>query len=57
MKERYFREDKIWEFLYVINQVTWQKAYVESDVNAKFNVFLGVFFIIMMLLFLPKQFI
>ena len=44
IKERYFREDKVWEFLYVINQVTWQKAYVESGVNAKFDVFLDVFF-------------
>ena len=44
IKERYFREDKVWEFLYLINQVTWQKAYVESDVNTKFDVFLDVFF-------------
>jgi hypothetical protein len=46
-KERHFREDKVWEFLYLINKVTWQKAYVESDINAKFDVFLDVFFIIM----------
>jgi len=57
IKERYFREHKIWEFLYLINQVTWQKAYVESVVNAKFDVILDVFFIIMTLLILPKQYI
>jgi len=57
IKERYFREDKVWEFLYLINEVTWQKACVESHVNAKFDVFLDAFFIIMTLIFLPKQYI
>jgi hypothetical protein len=44
IKERHFREDKVWEFLYLINQITWQKVYVESDVNAKCNVFSGCLF-------------
>ena len=48
-KKRHFREDKVWEFLYLINQATWQKAYVESDVNTKFDAFLDVLFIIMTL--------
>jgi hypothetical protein len=26
LKERHFREDKVWEFLYLINQVIWQKV-------------------------------
>jgi fucose permease len=56
-KERHFREYKLWEFLYLANQVTCQKVYVESVVNAKFDVFLDVFFIIMTLFFLPKQYI
>ena len=43
-KERNFREDKACEFLYLINQVTWQKVSVESDVNAKFDVFSGCLF-------------
>ena len=37
------------EFLYLINQVTWQKAYLESDVNTKYDVFLDILFIIMTL--------
>ena len=37
------------EFLYLINQVKWQKAYVESDVNTKYDVFLDILFIIMTL--------
>ena len=57
IKERYFRADNLWKLLYPLNQVTWQKAYVESDVNAKFDVFLDVFFIIMTLLFQPKHYI
>jgi len=28
-KGRHFREDMVLEFLYLINQITWQKAYVE----------------------------
>jgi hypothetical protein len=44
IKERHFREDKVWEFLCLKNQVTWHEAYVESDVNAKSDVFLDVFF-------------
>ena len=57
IKRRYFRVDNLWELLYPINQVTWQKANAESDVNVKFDVFLKVFFIIMTLIFQPKQYI
>jgi len=46
----------VWE-LYPLNQVTWQRAYVESDVNAKSEVFLDFFIIMMTLLFLPRQYI
>jgi hypothetical protein len=34
------RGDNVLEFLCPLNQATWQEVYVESDVNAKFNVFL-----------------
>jgi len=44
--KRHFREDKVWEFLYLINQVTWQTAYVESDVKAKSDVSLDVFLLL-----------
>jgi len=44
IKERHFRENKEWGFLYLINQATRQKVYVESGVNAKFNIFWTSFF-------------
>jgi hypothetical protein len=43
IKKRQFSEANIQEFLYLLNQVTWQEVYVESDVNAKFNIFMDVF--------------
>ena len=56
LKERHCGENKLWELLYLLNQVTWQEAYVESDVNAKF--FMSVIYIIKTtLLLLPKQYI
>jgi hypothetical protein len=43
IKSRLFREDNIWEFFYLLTEVTWQQVYVESDVNAKFEVFIYIF--------------
>ena len=43
IKKRQFSEASVQEFLYILNQVTWQEVYVESDVNAKFNTFMDVF--------------
>ena len=58
LKERHCGENKLWELLYLLNQVTRQEAYVQSDVNAKFDVFLSVIYIIKTaLLFLQKQYI
>ena len=58
LKERHCGENKLWELLYLLNQVTRQEAYVQSDVNAKFDVFLSVIYIIKTAqLFLPKQYI
>jgi hypothetical protein len=43
IKKRQFSEANVQEFLYLLNKVTWQEVYVESDVNAKFNTFMDVF--------------
>ena len=43
IKKRQFSEANVQEFLYLLNQVTWQEVYVESDVNAKFNIFMDLF--------------
>jgi len=43
IKKRQFSEAKGQEFLYLLNQVTWQEVYEESDVNAKFSTFMDVF--------------
>jgi len=43
IKSRQFREDNIWGCFYLLNQVSWQQMYVESDVNAKFEVFIYIF--------------
>jgi hypothetical protein len=43
IEKRQFSEANVQEFLYLLNQVTWQEGYVESDVNAKFNTFMDVF--------------
>ena len=58
LKERHCGENKLWELLYLLNHITWQEAYVESNVNAKFDLFMSVIYIIKTtLLFLPKQYI
>jgi hypothetical protein len=43
IKKRQFSEANVQEFIYLLNQVTWQEVYVETDVNAKFNTFMDVF--------------
>ena len=43
IKKRQFSETNVQEFLCLLNQVTWQEVYVESDVNAKFNIFMDLF--------------
>jgi hypothetical protein len=40
---RQFRDDNIQEFFCLLNQVIWQQVNAESDVNAKFRVFIDVF--------------
>ena len=42
-KRRQCSEDNVQEFLHLVNQVTWQEVYVESDGNAKFSTFVDVF--------------
>jgi hypothetical protein len=43
IKKRQFSEANVQEFLYLLNQVTWQDVYEESDVNAKLSTFMDVF--------------
>ena len=43
IKKRKFGEANVREFLHLLNQVTWQEVYVESDVNAKFSTFMDAF--------------
>ena len=43
IKKRHFSEANVQEFLYLLNQVTWQEVYVEPDISAKFITFMGVF--------------
>jgi hypothetical protein len=43
IKKRKFSEANVQEFLHLLNQVTWQEVYVESDVNAKFSTFMDSF--------------
>jgi len=43
IKKRQFSEANLQEFLYLLNQVTWQEVNVKSDINAKFSTFMDVF--------------
>jgi hypothetical protein len=43
IKRRQFSDDNVQEFLYLLNQVTWQEVYTASYVNAKLNVFIDIF--------------
>jgi hypothetical protein len=43
IKKRQFSEANVHEFLYLLNQVTWQEVYVQLDVNAKFSTFMDIF--------------
>jgi hypothetical protein len=43
IKKRQFSEANVQEFVFLLNQVTWQEVYEESDVNAKFSTFMDVF--------------
>jgi len=40
IKKRKFSEANVQELIHLLNQVTWQEVYVESDVNAKFSTFM-----------------
>jgi hypothetical protein len=40
---RQFGKGKIREFQHLLNKVTWQEVFLESHVNAKFNVFMDIF--------------
>jgi hypothetical protein len=41
--KRQFSEANVMEFLYLLNQVTWQEFYDESDVKTKFSIFMDIF--------------
>jgi hypothetical protein len=41
--KRHFRENNIREFKYLLNKETWQEVLTETDVNAKFEVFMNLF--------------
>jgi hypothetical protein len=43
-KKRHYSEANVQEFFYLLNQVTWQDVYRESDVNAKFSIFFAYIF-------------
>jgi len=43
IRKRQFSEANVQELLYLLNQVTWQEVYEESDINAKFSTFMDVF--------------
>jgi hypothetical protein len=43
LKKRQFSEANVQECLHLLNQVTLQEVYVESDINAKFSTFMDVF--------------
>ena len=49
IKEDILEKIRYGNFYIPMKQVTWQKAYAESDLNAKCYVFLDVLFIIMTL--------
>jgi hypothetical protein len=42
IKKRKFNEANTQEFLHLLNQVTWQEVYGESETNAKFSAFMDV---------------
>jgi hypothetical protein len=39
--KRHFGEDNISEFKCLLNTVSWQEVFLETEVNAKFKVFMG----------------
>ena len=43
IKKRHFSESNLQEFFHLLNQVTWQEVYEETDVNKKFSIFMDVF--------------
>ena len=43
IKKRQFSEANVQEFLHLLNQVTWQEVYVESNVNVKFSTLMDAF--------------
>jgi len=43
IKKRKFNEANTQKFHFLLNQVTWQEVYGESEINAKFGAFMDVF--------------
>ena len=43
LKKKQFSEANVQEFLHLLNQVTWQEVYVESNVNVKFSTLMDAF--------------
>jgi len=43
IKKRKFNEDNTQEFHYLLNQITWQEVFGESEINAKFSAFMNAF--------------
>jgi len=43
IKKRKFNEDNTQEFHYLLNQITWQEVYGESEINDKFSAFMDAF--------------
>jgi hypothetical protein len=41
--KRCIRENNIREFKYLLNKETWQEVFTETEVNAKFEVFMNLF--------------
>ena len=39
--KRHFGDDNIREFKYLLKKVTWQEVFSETEVNAKFKVFMN----------------
>jgi len=57
IKKRQLCESNTQEFLHLLNQVTWQEVYVESNVNAKLLPSWMYFFIVIIMHFQLKQYI
>jgi len=43
IKKRKLNKDNTQEFHYLLNQITWQEVYGESEISAKFSAFMDAF--------------